>query len=113
MNSAAIAKPIARTLGGIVSDSAAKMPGTSSDDSPDTRMFIAIAMPRFGASANTIQQPAIARADDREHAQAEAGVAQHEPRRERDAEEDRDDLRGLRERGDDAALESPRSKTCS
>ena len=45
------------------------------------------------------------RADDREHSEAGAGIAQHEARRERDAEEDGDDLRGLRERGDETALE--------
>ena len=105
MNSAAIAKPIDLTLGGIASDSAAKIPGTSSAAAPVMNDVHRDREPEPRREREHRPRDADDRADDREHAQAEAGVAQHEARRERDAEEDGDDLRGLRERGDETALE--------
>ena len=48
-----------RTLGGIVSESVAKMPGTSSADTPVITTCIATANHSVGASANPIHAPAI------------------------------------------------------
>ena len=74
MNSAAIEKPSDRTLGGIVSESAAKMPGHEQRRrARRPAKFIAIAMPRFGANANAVHARGDDDADDREHAQAEPG----------------------------------------
>ena len=72
MNSAAIAKPSDRTLGGIVSDSDAKMPGTSSDERPGhgdvhrDRDAEVRRQREHGPAAGDD------RAEHREHAQAEA-----------------------------------------
>ena len=81
------------------------MPGTSNAAAPVMKTCISDREPEVRGQREHGPRDADDRADDREHAEAGTRVAQHQPRRERDAEQDRDDLRGLGERGDQTALE--------
>ena len=103
MNSDAIENPSARTFGGIVSDSVAKMPGTRSADTPVITTCISDREPQRGREREPDPRAGDDDAEEREHAQADAGVAAHQPRRERDAERDADELRGFGQRGDETA----------
>ena len=115
MNSDAIEKPSDRTLGGIASDSDAKMPGARSAASPEIMMLASDRDPEHRRERERDPRAARCRcATNDSSAQPEARVLQHQARRERDAEHDADDLRGLGDGGDEAPLPtSLRLKTSS
>ena len=92
------------TLGGMASDSEAKMPGARSAASPEIRTLATTATQSDGRQRERDPGAGDADRDERQQAQPEARVLQHEPRGERDAEDDADDLGGLGDGGDEASL---------
>ena len=113
MNSAAIAKPIDRTLGGIASDSAAKIAGTSSTTTPGDDHVHDDRDRRGSGTARTPSTRPRPRADDRDEAEDERRALQQQPGDERVPASSPTSCAGSTNAATKPRSRSSRSKTCS